>query len=214
MIVRFEAKERPVRLCGRVAFFSAFAVLLLACEKTGAHAPVASQRTSAGESLEARVRPFTPPLQAAETCFNAVDDNQNGLIDEGCGVNQGQVQFVLAWDEPLADLDLYVTDPNGQIAPADSATDLGLAKSLDCPDEKNVCAGQNYENVYLEEEEIPRGKYMVRVRVEKIPEGSPDLRARLSVRLPSGTKAHVIEFSREEQEVMLEFSVAPPKKKE
>jgi len=39
-----------------------------------------------------------------ELCFNATDDNCNGIIDEGCGLRTGLVQFAIAWDEPKADV--------------------------------------------------------------------------------------------------------------
>jgi tRNA (guanosine-2'-O-)-methyltransferase len=147
-------------------------------------------------------------LSNAETCFNAIDDNQNLLIDEGCGVDQGQIQFVIAWPEPEADVDLYVTDPDGEIAPVDGATQLGLVRSLDCPDEKNICSGQNYENVYLEEDDPPPGTYRVRVRVERIPEGVKVLEVSMGVRLPTATIANEILLHAEGQEVVLSFSVA------
>ena len=34
----------------------------------------------------------------AERCFDATDDNCNGLIDEGCGLNAGEVQLMVAWE--------------------------------------------------------------------------------------------------------------------
>src|SRR4051812_1073385 len=48
-----------------------------------------------------------------ELCFNANDDNCNGVIDEGCGVGTGLLQFTIAWGDSPADVDLLVHDPNG-----------------------------------------------------------------------------------------------------
>ena len=48
---------------------------------------------------------------APEAC-NGLDDNCNGVIDEGCGFSGGNIQITLAWATG-ADLDLYVTDPSG-----------------------------------------------------------------------------------------------------
>jgi tRNA (guanosine-2'-O-)-methyltransferase len=48
---------------------------------------------------------------ANESC-NAIDDNCNGVIDEGCGYSGGDVQVTIGWDTG-ADIDLYVTDPSG-----------------------------------------------------------------------------------------------------
>jgi hypothetical protein len=49
---------------------------------------------------------------AHETC-NALDDDCNGVIDDGCGYETGGVQITVAWDSG-ADIDLYVTDPSGE----------------------------------------------------------------------------------------------------
>ena len=48
-----------------------------------------------------------------ELCFNAIDDNCNGVIDEGCGVGTGVLQFAIAWSEETANVDLSVIDPTG-----------------------------------------------------------------------------------------------------
>jgi hypothetical protein len=146
-------------------------------------------------------------LASGETCFNGWDDNQNTLIDEGCGVDQGEIQFMISWAEPRVDVDLYVTDPEGQIAPIDGVTDLGLSRSLDCPDEKNACAGQNFENVYLEEMDVTGGSYGVRVRVENIPAGIESVDVALGVRLPQKTESLQLTFFRPGQEVLLNFEV-------
>jgi hypothetical protein len=49
---------------------------------------------------------------AHEVC-NALDDDCNGVIDDGCGYETGGVQITVAWDSG-ADIDLYVTDPSGE----------------------------------------------------------------------------------------------------
>src|ERR1700723_3708068 len=48
-----------------------------------------------------------------EVCGNAIDDNCNGVIDEGCGILVGKVQFEAAWAEPTAVVELSVSDPQG-----------------------------------------------------------------------------------------------------
>jgi hypothetical protein len=47
-----------------------------------------------------------------EKC-NALDDNCDGVIDEGCGYRSGAIQITVGWDSG-ADIDLYVTDPAGE----------------------------------------------------------------------------------------------------
>ena len=46
-----------------------------------------------------------------EQC-NALDDDCNGVIDDECGYEGGDVQITVAWNSG-ADIDLYVTDPSG-----------------------------------------------------------------------------------------------------
>ena len=142
-----------------------------------------------------------------EVCFNGVDDNKNSLIDEGCGVAQSEVQFVLAWDSEDADLDLYVRDPEGGLAVTGGTTTLGLTLSADCPKQEKGCRGQNYENVYVEDAEIAAGVYHVRVRLEKAPVRRSSVKARLGVRLPSRTTSYEIEMFDEGQEIVAEFEV-------
>lgn len=48
---------------------------------------------------------------AYETC-NAIDDDCNGVIDDDCGYEGGDVQITVGWNSG-ADIDLYVTDPSG-----------------------------------------------------------------------------------------------------
>src|SRR5262252_7467277 len=48
---------------------------------------------------------------ARELC-NAIDDDCNGVIDDGCGYEGGGVQVTVSWNSG-ADIDLYVTDPSG-----------------------------------------------------------------------------------------------------
>ena len=48
-----------------------------------------------------------------ETC-NALDDNCDGVIDEGCGYGGGLMQITASWDTG-SDIDLYVTGPSGEL---------------------------------------------------------------------------------------------------
>lgn len=142
-----------------------------------------------------------------ELCFNARDDNCNGIIDEGCGVNTGLVQFAAAWNEPKTDVDLLVTDPDGELVEAGRATQSGLVKDRDCPGKRNECRSQNMENVYLEAGDPPRGKYQVRVRLEDLGGAAPPIRVNVGARVGPKTYAVELTLNRpgDEQSVTLEL---------
>ena len=140
-------------------------------------------------------------------CFNAIDDNCNGVLDEGCGVHTGAIQFAIAWADPDADVDLNVIDPNGELVEVGRLTQSGLTKQRDCPGRNNACHGQNMENVYLEGDEVLAGKYSATVRLERLGQTAPPLSVMLGARV--GQKTYSVEFKLErpedEQQVTLEF---------
>jgi hypothetical protein len=151
------------------------------------------------------VRACTPT--GPERCFDARDDNCNGIIDEGCGVNTGLVQFTIAWEEPNADVDLDVTDPNGELVEVNRATQAGLTKEKDCPGRHSECRGQNLENVFLEDGDPERGEYRVRVRLEKLGGEEPPIRVTLGARVGPKTYAFELALTKpeEELEIVLEL---------
>lgn len=165
----------------RVAFL-ATALGLCGCIEA-AHSPTADAlepkdvKVSEGVGLESACTPT-----GVELCFNARDDNCNGVIDEGCGLHSGILQFTVAWEEQEADVDLNVTDTTGELARKNGeATAGGLQKDRDCPHE---CHGQNVENVFLAEGEEPRrGRYRVVVRLDKLNGATAPIRVRLGARV-------------------------------
>jgi hypothetical protein len=97
-----------------------------------------------------------------ELCFNAVDDNCNGVIDEGCGLGTGVLQFEIAWGE--SSVELTVTDPAGdRLTEANRSTPSGLHLDRVCP--KDGCHGQNVVNAYFEGTDPPQGHYTVEVKL-------------------------------------------------
>jgi tRNA (guanosine-2'-O-)-methyltransferase len=127
-----------------------------------------------------------------EICFNANDDNCNGVIDEGCGVGTGVLQFTVAWGDSPADVDLAVVDPNGaRVHKGNRSTTSGLQLERNCPDDG--CHGQNVENVYFDGSEPPKGKYVVEVKLTDPKGAELPVRVHLSARV--GSRTYAMDFS-------------------
>ena len=108
----------------------------------------------------------------AELCFNAIDDNCNGVIDEGCGLTTGALQFTVAWGDSLADVNLRVDGPGSS-----------LRVDRDCP--RDGCGGQNVENAFFDAADVVRGKYTVSVALGDTHGASLPVRARFGARVLS-----------------------------
>lgn len=138
--------------------------------------------TPDGSRLETACTP-----SGVEMCFDAIDNNCNGVIDEGCGVHTGILQFMIAWNEANADVDLNVTDPDGDNAYFAEPTPSGLLKDRECPPKSGACLGQNIENVYLVESEPEKGRYRVAVRLKKLGDAAAPIRVHLGARVGQRT---------------------------
>ncbi len=185
------------------------AVVLLLASCAGPHAEgsggglrVLRLEATPGAVIQEACTPTGP-----EACFNARDDNCNGIIDEGCGVNTGLVQFAAAWDAPGADVDLQVTDPSGELVEVGRTTQSGLVKDRDCPGKRKECHGQNMENVYLEDGDPPRGVYRMRLRLESLGGDNPPVRVTVGARVGPKTYSLELELDRvgAERELVLEL---------
>ena len=135
-----------------------------------------------------------------EVCGNALDDNGNGLAEEGCGLTSGAVQFLIAWDEPSADVDLRVIDPNDELVEVGRPTESGLVKERDCPGRDGECRGKNLETVYQEEGEPAAGKYAVRVVLVSLGNSEPPIDVRLWARVGSRAYSRTFQLPRVESD--------------
>ena len=194
---------------GRASLLLAGAACLGGCVREGTSAapdPQAGAPQAVSTQPVVRVLEL-PLLGGAETCFNATDDNDNRLIDEGCDVRQGDVHFMIAWPRSEVDVDLLVTDPSGSLAGTEAPSALGLVLSDDCPRAGGACSGQAFESVHLDGDEVPGGTYRVRVVVQGGLEGGRPLPVRFGVRLPGVAWAREIEFSPTARQLTMAFSV-------
>ncbi len=115
---------------------------------TAGSPPTPAARAARVAQLPAEVHQLGPCVPVGyEVCSNGLDDNCNGVIEEGCGGLGGVVQFVAAWHELRADVDLEVTDPEGPLVEVGRPAPSGLKKAPDCPGVNDDCDGRNLEDV-------------------------------------------------------------------
>lgn len=209
-------KNRGLLRAGAGSFFAwpllVLALLANACARPAATDP--SGQAAQSDNPVPIVRTLAPAgLGGSEICFNATDDNDNTLIDEGCDVRQGDVHFMVSWPDPAIDVDLLVVDPSGSLAGTSAPSVEGLVLSDDCPRAGGACNGQAFESVHLDDEDVPTGTYRVRVVVVDGPTRLvKPLVVRFGARLPGISVAREVEFTDRARQVDFSFEVPAVKK--
>jgi hypothetical protein len=130
----------------------------------------------------------------AELCFDATDNNCNGVIDEGCGVDTGPLQFAIAWPDG-SDVDLEVYDPSGNLAKPGERVEGALAKDRDCGRPQSSCHGQNMENVYFVGARPPAGRYRIEIKLDKPEDVRFPVKVRFGGRMGGKTFAFDVELA-------------------
>lgn len=100
-----------------------------------------------------------------ELCWDAVDNNCNGQLDEGCayGGADSPLHFVVAWRAKV-DLDLHVIAPDGNEVSFGVRAAGSLVLDKDCRGNGD-CGSNNVENVFVPAGQSPlKGHYKVYVR--------------------------------------------------
>jgi hypothetical protein len=101
----------------------------------------------------------------SESC-NGLDDDCNGVIDDGCGYASGSIQVTASWDSG-ADVDLYVTDPAGETIMYNAEHRSSASGGVMDQDARGDCRREqehtHIENVYWNAARPPSGVYKVDV---------------------------------------------------
>jgi hypothetical protein len=191
-------------LPGRSGLALGLSLTLAACGGATTKARVLEQGSGTEDDS---ALPGATIVTGPELCSNATDDNQNGLIDEGCGLSLGLVQFLAGWDAAKADIDLRVVDPNGELIEVGRVARSGLTKDRDCPGRGGECQGRNLENVYLAEGLPVKGEYHLRLRLESLGGETPPIHVRLGARLGAVSRSYevLLETPEAEREIRLKL---------
>lgn len=125
-----------------------------------------------------------------ERCFNATDDDCNGLVDEGCGLPDGDVALLAAWEDNPAALDWILYLPGGKKLDKASKRSGSFRYVKDCPE---ACFGQNVEAIVASEGAPAHGIYRAELRLKTAVGAELPVRVRLALRF--GTRVESVELT-------------------
>jgi tRNA (guanosine-2'-O-)-methyltransferase len=143
-----------------------------------------------------------------ELCFNAIDDNCNGAIDEGCGELTGPLQLTIAWGASPADVNLTLVTPEGKVSdPHAAPTARGrCALDRDCP-KGETCRGQNLENIHCDAPVA--GHYEAEVVLAALGDATEPVDVHFAARLGARSVAFEAQLTRASSRRGLSFDVRP-----
>ena len=144
-----------------------------------------------------------------ELCFNAVDDNCNGVIDEGCGEETGVLQFAIAWGDNPADVNVTLETPDHVRVEKPQSQPVSVAecsRDRDCPTSAS-CRGQNVENIHCDAPEPPRGHYAVEITLAQLNGAEEPVKVHFGARLGGRTTGFDVELSTDDPKKTYAFDV-------
>jgi tRNA (guanosine-2'-O-)-methyltransferase len=200
-------------LSGPLVLLPAFTTIALAAcaPAEPAKTPLADVSTSAltapeGSQLQQTCTPTGPEL-----CFNAIDDNCNGVVDEGCGLQTGLLQFTIAWNASAADVNLSLIAPGDEHVPngLERSSKSGFHLDRDCPGEDG-CGGQNVENISFDGQQPPLGPYVAWITLVDLHGAEAPVQVHFSARLGSRTVAFDANLSPGDDTSKKKFTFAMP----
>ena len=144
--------------------------------------------------------------QGTQEACNGLDDNCDGVIDEGCGYSGGNIQITAAW-QTASDIDLHVVDPTGAEV-FYGARNSASGGVLD-HDANAACriAPPTVENVYWNSPQPPSGAYQIRLVAYDMC-GVPNTPTTLSISVGGrviGT--YSVSFTQQNQSYTIPFTV-------